>query len=532
MAFSSTIWRLSASSYSIASSLCSLFKFRCSRISFSNSISATTSLGNLLSSNKFLRLAATKPLLSVQAVAAASKVATVKTLPKSRPWKPRVVKRPPLDDARFAEKLLSSPQLSLKSLPLLSSCLPSAPLSKQDKAWIEDNLLEAKDALGLASMEAEEGTPGAHLDTLLFLAFQHQESQRAKRSPYVRKAHSRLAFLGQFLLELAFAELFLQMFPRETTACLRERVLGLTHRKVLPSMIKAASMDRLVYPGEDLELLKRDIREPACRSVFWALTGAIYLTLGMPEVYRVLFEVFGMDIDGKTCQPQLRNIQDLDLLSPELDGRRLSWQEICFHQALPGALFVEPRLFRACVPPGMHQFRGNLWEAESLPNVKHILGYPLPVADSNAEVTAARNIELELGLQLCFLHPSVHKLEHPRFTFERLEYLGQKIQDVIMAERLLMNHLDQPGVWLAEKHRRLLINRLCSRYLRDLKLHHYVVYGGERKELFDKIRRMRNFAVTGVSQAIHGLGYAVYGRPEVRRLMFKVFNFEQSESPI
>jgi hypothetical protein len=66
--------------------------------------------------------------------------------------------------------------------------------------------------------------------------------------------------------------------------------------------------------------------------VFWALTGAIYLTLGMPEVYRVLFEVFGMDIDGKTCQPQLRNIQDLDLLSPELDGRRLSWQEICFHQ--------------------------------------------------------------------------------------------------------------------------------------------------------------------------------------------------------
>jgi hypothetical protein len=30
--------------------------------------------------------------------------------------------------------------------------------------------------------------------------------------------------------------------------------------------------------------------------------------------------------------------------------------------------------------------------------------------------------------QLCFLHPSVHKQEHPRFTFERLEYLGQKIQ--------------------------------------------------------------------------------------------------------
>jgi hypothetical protein len=190
------------------------------------------------------------------------------------------------------------------------------------------------------------------------------------------------------------------------------------------------------------------IAEVGCRSVFWALLGAIYLTLGMPEVYRVLFEVFGMDVDAKTCQPKMRNVQDLDYLSPELDGKRLTWQEICFYQVcklhsenysnllafpsfgfvlkwflslqeflvtqilgfgffllqpLPGTLFSEPRLFRACVPPGMHRFRGNLWEAESLQHVKHILGYPLPVADTDSETTKARNTELELGLQVCSL---------------------------------------------------------------------------------------------------------------------------------
>lgn len=32
------------------------------------------------------------------------------------------------------------------------------------------------------------------------------------------------------------------------------------------------------------------------------------------------------------------------------------------------------------------------------------------------------------AIQLCFLHPSKYKFEHPRFCFERLEYVGQKIQ--------------------------------------------------------------------------------------------------------
>lgn len=32
------------------------------------------------------------------------------------------------------------------------------------------------------------------------------------------------------------------------------------------------------------------------------------------------------------------------------------------------------------------------------------------------------------SFQLCFMHPSKYKFEHPRFCFERLEYVGQKIQ--------------------------------------------------------------------------------------------------------
>jgi hypothetical protein len=67
--------------------------------------------------------------------------------------------------------------------------------------------------------------------------------------------------------------------------------------------------------------------------VFYALVGAIYLTLGMPEVYRVLFEVFGFDVDAPECQPKPRsNFEDVDNLSAELDGERLTWQDIAYYQ--------------------------------------------------------------------------------------------------------------------------------------------------------------------------------------------------------
>jgi len=64
------------------------------------------------------------------------------------------------------------------------------------------------------------------------------------------------------------------------------------------------------------------------------------------------------------------------------------------------ALFAHPRLFRACVPPGMHRFRGNIWDFDSKPKVMQTLGYPLTMNDRIKEITEARNIELGLGLQV------------------------------------------------------------------------------------------------------------------------------------
>jgi len=66
------------------------------------------------------------------------------------------------------------------------------------------------------------------------------------------------------------------------------------------------------------------------------------------------------------------------------------------------ALFAHPRVFRACVPPGMHRFRGNIWDFDSKPQVMSALGYPLPMNDRIPEITEARNIELGLGLQVIF----------------------------------------------------------------------------------------------------------------------------------
>lgn len=40
-------------------------------------------------------------------------------------------------------------------------------------------------------------------------------------------------------------------------------------------------------------------------------------------------------------------------------------------------LFAHPRMFRACIPQGMHRFRGNVWDYDSRPQVMQILGYPI-----------------------------------------------------------------------------------------------------------------------------------------------------------
>ncbi|XP_039113849.1 ribonuclease III domain-containing protein RNC1, chloroplastic [Dioscorea cayenensis subsp. rotundata] len=444
----------------------------------------------------------------------------------------RFILKPPLDDARLTERFLRSPQLSLKSFPLLSSCLPSSKLSNADRTWIDEYLLEAKQALGYPlepSDSYDDDNPAKQFDTLLYLAFQHpQEGCERTKTRHVRNGHSRLWFLGQYVLEMALAEFFLQRYPRESPGPMRERVYALIGKRFLPKWIKAASLHNLVFPYDDMDKMIRKDREPPVKCVFWALFGAIYLCFGMPEVYRVLFEVFGMDPEDESCQPKLRRqLEDVDHVSVEFEQRQLTWQDVAAYKPPQDALFAHPRLFRACVPPGMHRFRGNIWDYDSRPQVMQVLGYPLQMNDRIPEITEARNIELGLGLQLCFLHPSKYKFEHPRFCLERLEYVGQKIQDLVMAERVLMKHLDAPGKWVQEKHRRLLMNKYCGRYLRDKHLHRFIIYSESVQEKYEHNRRLKNPITSAVQQAIHGLSYTVYGKPDVRRLMFEVFDFEQ-----
>lgn len=452
------------------------------------------------------------------------------TSPKKKVPPRRFILRPPLDDKKLAERFLNSPQLTLKSFPLLSSCLPSSRLNNADKTWIDEYLLEAKQALGYPLEPSDsygDDNPAKQFDTLLYLAFQHPSCERTK-ARHIRSGHSRLLFLGQYVIELALAEYFLQRYPRESPGPMRERVFALIGKRNLPKWIKAASLQNLIFPYDDMDKMIRKDREPPVKSVFWALFGAIYLCFGMPEVYRVLFEVFGMDPDAEECEPRLRRqLEDVDYVSVEFEDKRISWQDMVSYKPPEDALFAHPRLFRACVPPGMHRFRGNIWDYDSRPQVMQALGYPVPVADKIPDITEARNIELGLGLQLCFLHPSKHKFEHPRFCYERLEYLGQKIQDIVMAERLLMKHLDAPGKWLQEKHRRLLMNKFCGRYLREKYLHKLIIYSEKVQDAYENNRRLRNPATTAVQQALHGLSYVVYGKPDVRRLMFEVFDFEQ-----
>ncbi|KAI4327372.1 hypothetical protein L6164_019843 [Bauhinia variegata] len=453
------------------------------------------------------------------------------TTPKKKAPPKKFILRPPLDDKKLAERFLNSPQLSLKSFPLLSSCLPSSRLNKDDKTWIDEYLLEAKQALGYPLEPWEtlgDDNPAKQFDTLLYLAFQHPSS-KGTNARHVRSGHSRLFFLGQYVLELALAEYFLQRYPRESPAPMRERVFGLIGKRNLPKWIKAASLQNLIFPYVDIDKISGKDREPPVKSVFWALFGAIYLCFGMPEVYRVLFEVFGMDPDAEDCQPKLRRqLEDIDHVSAEFEGK-LSWQDVVAYKPLADALFAHPRLFRACAPPGMHRFRGNVWDYDSRRQVMQILGYPLEMTDRIPKITESRNIELGLGLQLCFLHPSKHKFDHPRFCYERLEYLGQKIQDLVMAERLLMKHLDAPGLWLQERHRALLMNKFCGRYLRAKSLHRFIIYSEQVQDAYEQNWRLRNPVTTAVQHALHGLSYAVYGKRDVRRLMFEVFDFEQTQ---
>lgn len=185
------------------------------------------------------------------------------TSPKSKGPPRRYILKPPLDDKKLAERFLNSPQLSLKSFPLLSSCLPSSRLNNADKIWIEEYLLEAKQALGYSlepSETLEDDNPAKQFDTLLYLAFQHPSCERSK-TKHVKSGHSRLCFLGQFVLELALGEFFLQRYPRESPGPMRERVFGLIGKENLPKWIKAASLQNLIFPYDNMDKIVRKDRE-------------------------------------------------------------------------------------------------------------------------------------------------------------------------------------------------------------------------------------------------------------------------------
>lgn len=184
--------------------------------------------------------------------------------PKKKIPSRRFILKPPLDDSKLTQRFLNSPQLSLKAFPLLSSCLPSSRLNNADKTWIDEYLLEAKQALGYPldpSDRFDDDNPAKQFDTLLYLAFQHPSCERSK-ARHVRNGHTRLAFLGQYVLEMGLCEFFLQRYPRESPGPMRERVFGLIGKRFLPKWIKAASLHNLVFPYDDMDRMIRKDREP------------------------------------------------------------------------------------------------------------------------------------------------------------------------------------------------------------------------------------------------------------------------------
>jgi hypothetical protein len=60
----------------------------------------------------------------------------------------------------------------------------------------------------------------------------------------------------------------------------------------------------------------------------------------MPEVYRVLFEAFGMDPEEESCQPKLRRqLEDVDYVSVEFEKRQLTWQDVAAYRVLSLPIF-------------------------------------------------------------------------------------------------------------------------------------------------------------------------------------------------
>lgn len=88
--------------------------------------------------------------------------------------------------------------------------------------------------------------------------------------------------------------------------------------------------------------------------MFWAIFGAIYLCFGLPEVYRVLFEAFGMDPEDESSQPKLRRqLEDVDYVSVEFEGRQISWQDVAAYKAWINSPFFS---FHLCFSSAIYIF--------------------------------------------------------------------------------------------------------------------------------------------------------------------------------
>ena len=78
-------------------------------------------------------------------------------------------------------------------------------------------------------------------------------------------------------MELSLVEYFLLRYPREVTACIRERIFGLTSRKVLPQWICSLGLDEVIFDDVDLKELKLDDRLNIFRYGFLNLCFYIYV---------------------------------------------------------------------------------------------------------------------------------------------------------------------------------------------------------------------------------------------------------------
>lgn len=105
----------------------------------------------------------------------------------------------------------------------------------------------------------------------------------------------------------------------------------------------------------------------------------------MPEVYRVLFEVFGMDPEAEDCQPKLRRqLEDVDYVSVEFESRKLSWQDVAAYKVITNyflfliflllrAVLLSNKIFLTHSSHIIVPFLLLISSEESLPEVKIII---------------------------------------------------------------------------------------------------------------------------------------------------------------